>query len=226
MNKINILHLSDLHFGTNSTKFIKKELIEKKNEILNKLLEKIKDINLDWKPDIVVISGDIGFAGKEGDYKKAWSWIKKLLIILDIGPERVVVSAGNHDRNLQDENCKIIPKGAKEADNLLEDENLNKFLSPFNAFISFKKNNNILPLIFKKKNQYLIGYKEILNLRFVVLNSAWFSKGGSKDEKKMYIGLPPIDSLIKEGILRSPDMNTNIIVSVLHHPPEWLHQHE
>ncbi len=223
MRKINILHLSDLHFGEIPSKNTKIEDVNKRAIILNSLLEKIKTLDIDWKPDIIVISGDIGSTGKIEDYKKASEWIKKLLNILNLKSNKLVISAGNHDKNIQDEEFGLEPKSCEEADEIIK---LDKFKPYFNAFRSFKEDNDILPLQHKDKSDYLVGYKDIMGLRFVVLNSAWFSKGNSNDEKKMFIGLPTINSFIEKEILRSPDMNSKIVISVLHHPPEWLHQCE
>ena len=223
MGKITILHLSDLHFGKIPSKNAKMEEVNKREKILNSLLEKIKSLDIVWKPDIIVISGDIGAAGKIEDYKKAWKWIKKLLGLLNLKSNRLVISAGNHDKNIQEEEIVIYPKSCEEADEIIKTEKLKVY---FNAFLSFKEDIDILPLQYNDNSNYLVGYKDIMGLRFVVLNSAWFSKGGPNDEKKMCIGLPYINSFIEKGILRSPDMNAIIIISVLHHPPEWLHQCE
>lgn len=224
MSKVNILHLSDLHFGNNPSKKTKGEEEKTRSKVLNKLLDKLKSLDNTWKPDIIVISGDVGASGNVEDYKKAWEWINRLLDLLNLKSTRLVISAGNHDKNIQDKASRLVPKSCKEADELIETESLKTY---FNAFESFKVDNEILPLQFNSSFNYLFGHKQVLGLQFIVLNSAWFSTGRAlNDEKKMFIGVPHIKSLIEEGILNPLDTNMGIIVSVLHHPPEWLHQCE
>ncbi len=228
MDKVNILHLSDLHFDIEKTKNISKAAVEKREETIKGLLRSIENIDDMWKPDIIVISGDIGFAGKESDYSEAWNWIQKILKTLKLGSERIILCAGNHDRNLTALNVKGAPQDPLIADNDLEEETIDNMIIPFDNFIKFNKNNNIPPLSFNNRDNYLIGVRELLNLEFIVLNSAWFSLGGDKDEKKMYIGLPHIRNMkISSKIVdESEIIPKSMKIAVLHHPPEWLNQSE
>jgi len=50
MSKINVLHLSDLHFGLELSADIKENIIEKRIKILDKLIEKIVNLDHYWKP--------------------------------------------------------------------------------------------------------------------------------------------------------------------------------
>lgn len=102
MNELNILHLSDLHFGIELFSDIKEDVIEKRIEILNKLNEKLSNLKQNWRPDIIAISGDIGFSGEKENYDDAWNWINELLKNLNLNTDKLILCPGNHDRYIKD----------------------------------------------------------------------------------------------------------------------------
>jgi len=227
MSIFNILHLSDLHFGLEINTKIKEEVIEKRNQILGKLIVKLENLNHKWKPDIIVISGDIGFSGEKENYEEAWNWIDLLLKKLNLKTERIIVCAGNHDRYIKDliNLNRIYPK-IEDMDRFLEKDNLKKLEKRFNAFSEFCRDHNIPSLNYNDEENYLIGYREIQDLRFIVLNSSWFSLGKENDRGKIFIGYPHILEMKKKGLLKNPDITEDVTISILHHPFEWLNQTE
>ena len=88
-----ILHLSDLHFRQND------DLQDntQRNNVLNELVSVVYSQNQEWRPTIICISGDIGFTGCSSDYVAAAKWLRQLLQMLSLGPDRIVVCPGNHD---------------------------------------------------------------------------------------------------------------------------------
>ena len=94
--KINVLHLSDLHFGFESREISPTASAQRENA-LKALQGTLNKLENEWKPNIVVISGDIGWKGHENDYKDAKRWLKSLLNSLDLTVNDLVLSAGNHD---------------------------------------------------------------------------------------------------------------------------------
>ncbi|MHA1380165.1 MAG: metallophosphoesterase [Candidatus Helarchaeota archaeon] len=227
MDIINILHLSDLHFGLELLADIKEDVIEKRTKILDKLIEKIENLDRYWKPDIIVISGDIGFSGEKENYNEAWKWINLLLKKLNLNTERLLLCAGNHDRYIKDiiKLKRIYPK-IDDIDKFLEMDNIKILAQRFNAFSEFCKEHYIPYLIFNDESNHLIGFREILKLRFVVLNSSWFSLGDENDRGNIFIGLPHILNMKKKEQLINPDTTEYITISILHHPFEWLNQSE
>jgi len=227
MSKINILHLSDLHFGLELSADIKKDIIAKRIKILDKLIEKIENLEHYWQPDIIIISGDIGFSGEKENYEEAWKWIDVLLKRLNLTSERIILCAGNHDRYIRDiHKLKPIYPKIDDVDRFLEKDNIKKLEKRFNAFSEFCRDHNIHYLIFNDNKNHLIGFREIQKLRFVVLNSSWFSLGGKTDRGNVFIGLPHILDMKKKGQLIDPDTTEYITISILHHPFEWLNQSE
>ncbi|WP_144412134.1 metallophosphoesterase [Paenibacillus riograndensis] len=71
-----ILHLSDLHFGSERGNVSK---IAKRALCLNNLLECIKERPPEWQPTLICISGDIGYSGSAEDYVEASDWLSRLL---------------------------------------------------------------------------------------------------------------------------------------------------
>ena len=55
-----------------------------------------ENINEVWKPDVVAISGDVGWKGKTEDYVIAEEWIEKLKEVLNLTSDKVIISPGNH----------------------------------------------------------------------------------------------------------------------------------
>ena len=227
MSIFNILHLSDLHFGLEIIAKIKEEVIEKRNQILEKFIVKIENLNYNWKPDIIVISGDIGFSGEKENYEEAWKWIDLLLKKLNLNSERLILCAGNHDRYIKDiiKLKQIYPK-IKDVDRFLEKDNIKKLEKRFTAFSEFCSDHNIPYLIFNDEENHLIGFREIQELRFVVLNSSWFSLGAENDRGNIFVGLSHILDMKKKEQLKNPDITEDVTISILHHPFEWLNQSE
>lgn len=96
MKEINILHLSDLHFGMEPFKDTENEInstkVAERVLTLKSLKKSLKDLTEEWKPQILVISGDIGWKGHEQDYIEAEEWITKLRNELNI--KDIVVCPG------------------------------------------------------------------------------------------------------------------------------------
>ncbi len=237
MNGINILHLSDLHFGIESFSQEKIDLIKKREKILTTLIEKLKALEQEWKPDIIAISGDIGYSGEKENYKAAWSWINKVINDLNLNPDRLILCPGNHDRYIKDyikylktqhrklQLKPVYPK-VEDADKILDAKNIKTISKRFYHFSNFCNEHEIPYLIFNDKENHILGFREVLGLRFVVLNSAWFSLGGDNDRGNIFIGLPHLIVMKNNEQLKSPDVTDEITLSILHHPFEWLNQSE
>lgn len=72
-----------------------------------------------------------------------------------------------------------------------------------------------------------MGGLQLKNLRFVVLNSAWFARD-ENDKNKLWIGLPQIELLQAGFQLAQPDNYDKemITISIHHHPHDWLNEEE
>jgi predicted MPP superfamily phosphohydrolase len=91
---IRILHLSDLHFraGPGGTAW-------DSTSVLGRLVADTAALaNNGHKADLVVITGDIAFAGQREEYELARQWIRdELLPAAQLTPRELVITPGNHD---------------------------------------------------------------------------------------------------------------------------------
>jgi hypothetical protein len=185
----------------------------------------------EWKPDVVAISGDLGWKGSEQDYDQAKQFITHLLYTTGLSFDDLVVCAGNHDVD-RHSSIRFYPSEAQDADERLSVENpaIHTYLAaPFKSFVAFCSELGIPHLSLGEGTYRLMGQREVegLNLRLLVLNSAWFSHSEA-DEGKLWIGLPQLEVMNSKSQLVEPtDYDEDrITVAVLHHPPSWLHAAE
>lgn len=103
---LRVLHLSDLHFGTLSKsqqeahhcapsahQFARDDGTEPDDEELASIL--IKDPKLKIPPDLVIVSGDLGWSGDTKDYTHALKFLKRLQQVWR--ESQFIVAPGNHD---------------------------------------------------------------------------------------------------------------------------------
>ncbi len=224
--KINILHLSDLHFGAESKEISPTASAQRENA-LKALQVNLNELENEWKPNIVVISGDIGWKGHENDYKDAKIWLESLLKALDLTANDLVLAAGNHDIEIKATTGMNPPTTQEEADKWLKIENLENFIRPFDSYTTFHKTLGIPDLLMGDSRFQIIGCRELKEIEFVVLNSAWFSRGNN-DKDNLWIGLPQLEVLRSQGcLLEESNYNqSNITIAVLHHPEACLNEAE
>lgn len=227
---ITILHLSDLHFGMEpGGEKVSTTTMAQRNNTLKGLAKTLQGLEKEWKPGIVVISGDIGWKGSASDYNTAGVWIKEhLLKGFGLKPEDLVLCPGNHDINRQATIGFFPPDKVEDAHTCLSIENLENPLRFFSAYESFcKEDLQIPPCKAGADEFYLFGYREVKGLRFIVLNSAWYCRG-DKDTGKLWLGIPQLEVMKNAGQLLDPDRYDEdaITFTVFHHPREWFHEKE
>lgn len=225
LNEINILHISDLHFGMESEKDETKKA--QRDNALKEMIKTLSNLKDEDRPHIVVISGDIAWQGKESAYSIANEWISGLLNVLNVGKENLVVCAGNHDINRNKTMGMSPPHNADDADEWLSVEHLENFIRPFEAFERFCEDMEITKLSIGSKEFNLVGQREIHGIKFVVLNSAWFCRG-NEDRGELWLGLPQLELMQSNEQLINPSDYDNgpIAIAVVHHPKEWLNDAE
>ena len=146
-DSINVMHLSDIHCGVDDKKLPKYRLERK--QTIQAFHRDFDEIPPEWKPDVIAISGDIGWTGCEEDYVKFQDFLQQLLIESGLTMDDIVCCAGNHD--------KYLPEGYKLSKNikgksnfyLVDDvySNLSVFSDNFRAYSEYLKSMNIEPLI-------------------------------------------------------------------------------
>lgn len=88
---VRILHLSDIHFR-NSTAWDARPVLQALTESLTTTVDEV------GPPDLVAITGDLAFSGKDAEYKLALAWLDQLWSRFgDLPKDRLLLVPGNHD---------------------------------------------------------------------------------------------------------------------------------
>ena len=219
-----ILHISDVHFGWEGENPSGKA---ERKVCLDSLLSVLSTLDAPWKPSIICLSGDIGWRGASSDYSEAKKWLDSLLRCCGLDYSRVIICVGNHD--IDRKVAEKVPRAltTKEADMVLQVPIADHFVRPFQKYIDFCKAAGIPAMKFGDEDSYLVGIRQIENLRFVVLNSAWFAKD-NEDKNKLRIGFPHLKFMEANDQLPliQSDGKGNATVALVHHPSDWLHEEE
>lgn len=218
--EINIMHLSDLHFGIGRGDLAERE------ELLDAFFDDFKKIDSKWMPDIIVITGDIGWNGKkedyisEGDtgYKSFNNFISKLLEKTELGLEDFICCPGNHDKFVSDD--------APGFHNLSNDTDVHLVgnASWFQNYSHFLGDKGMQPLNGGKEvARYLYGYRSIKGVMFCVFNSAWLCdyRVRAGDRNKLRMGTQLAQEMYY-SVHHEPEDERRLIISLFHHPLTWL----
>lgn len=212
-NEVNILHLSDLHFGIEKHRTVTgKRQRFRQRELFKKLIDTLKDdasVPLNWKPDVVIISGDIAWSGDAEEYQEFYEeFLTPLMQVLNLNDKRIITSPGNHD--------------------IIRD-NAEGFERPHSGIRKLQAKNITRESIDKRRKFHFEGYvgafcdgdpqklcqsvtlPEWPWVRFLVMNSAWDCRDDA-DEGTLRVGLDLLEEITGEN------KEGEIIVSVFHHP--------
>ncbi|MBN1406530.1 MAG: metallophosphoesterase [Calditrichaceae bacterium] len=224
-----ILHLSDLHFGYDLDEQAK---AERKNA-LDDLISIINNQKPDWKPTIICITGDIAMKASSKDYSEAKTWLEELLSRLKLKSKYLFICPGNHDvqRNIAEGIGG--PRDNMEADRFLSIDSFENHIIPFVEFQKFCSSLSIPPYLIGDMESHLTGIRIINNIKFVCLNSAWFSQryqngGEFIDDGKLWVGLPLLIHFESRGDFPYFEKHADSIFTIVifHHPFEILHENE
>lgn len=223
-----VMHISDLHFGvkdnSNGTHIKNREMV------LTSFLECLSTLPKDLLPDILVISGDVGFSGKNEEYNKAKTYILEILDRLNgkLTIDDIIICPGNHDVNIpNDRRVEVRPTKDKLDTSDLEEltrDNIHKSAYKFNNYYLFLKTLGIKPLINQVKEvkskclKYLYGYRFHKGIHFIILNSEW-DFGGKNDysaEGCLRLGADLVADTFEQ--IAGKENDNEPIIAVFHRP--------
>lgn len=220
---VNLLHLSDLHFGYDRDATARRQ----RAEALDGLLDIVAGLDAASRPHLIAISGDLTYQGKPAGYTELATWLtEKLLPAAGLAAQDLIVCPGNHDIDRKKTKFFIartqIPA---EADDLLRAEDLaDGFATAFPAYTAFAQSFGIpAPSLLGQPN-HLAGALDhaATGLRFLILNSAWFCRDSGTDRANLWLGLPQLQAL---DLLKPQPQHYNtapITIALVHHPIEWF----
>jgi hypothetical protein len=178
---MNILHLSDLHFGT----------MENANTWYSQLADDLcGDLNCS-KLDGLILSGDITNRSIPREYAAAEKFLEELRREFQLQPEQIVVVPGNHDVNWalakkaytlkrREEYTGPVNKEQKPDENhaigkgeFVEALNKTKYLQRFEYFSEFYERIKGSPYPAAYEQQAILHYFKENNLLVLGLNTAW-----------------------------------------------------
>ncbi|MEN9867233.1 MAG: hypothetical protein RL748_2823, partial [Pseudomonadota bacterium] len=220
---INLLHLTDLHFGWDGSDVTQ---AAQRKLCLDGLLTVLRGLPPHDKPDLVLISGDIAWRGTASDYVTAQAWLTELAEACDVSMGNIVAAPGNHDSVRKQARQFGVPEDAAEADEMLQPP-LGDMMrrSVFTPFANFAESAGLPSLALGDETTRLAGTVTLAGVRVVVLNSAWCARGDD-DKNQLWLGLPQLQVMQSAGQLGEIAQGAPLTVAVMHHPFDWLHAEE
>lgn len=230
-DEVNILHISDLHYGIGN---------EDEKEIFNMMRTKmirslVRELNKyesglgAWKPDIVVVSGDIANTGDDKEYQAFksdfYDFVKNGW---ELDDDCIIICPGNHDVMLENVNKNKIPRPSKSKKGMSPGDEL-KPLDRINTkeLTSSSTGDNIDEPLMSYFHDYIINCcdgkcQNIVRLqsptkwpwvKFLILNSAWDCRGRN-DEDRLRVGA----HFVQKYLLSAGEEDDSIYCAVFHHP--------
>lgn len=217
---MNILHLTDLHYNSESyEKFSQHDMIQKLLDYLKKLEQEI---------DLVIFSGDLVFKGNslEDFFNAKTEFLDKICATLNITANEIILCAGNHDMDRTfksdslEERFETKIKNTDSLYNFFKNQNDYDFITSLNT----TKNYNLFINEFytdkslnKLSDLYSIHIRKIKGCEVGILsiNSAWRSVDDSSNGKLLFP-----KHLLEEAFFQLKDINCKFLV--MHHPIHWF----
>lgn len=226
---INILHISDLHFGS---KNIKPEPKRRRKETIQAFFRDFNRIPEDWRPQIIAITGDLAWSGRSEEYSEFNEFLSDLLDITNLAVENVICCPGNHDKFLEkDEKLKKKLYGANKYYEINDIwEHINLLVTNFKNYSQNLNSIGVKPLTNRlaEKNEiipYLFGYRIIEGICFIVLNSAWLcdwredKKHNEADRGNLLLDKNIVCDIYDLIDRIFPKLPT---IVMYHHPKDWF----
>lgn len=127
-----ILHISDLHFGWDGGSA---QGVIRREVALGQLVRALQNLDPEWRPNLVCITGDLAGLGKPDNYTLAGQWLGNILTQLGISKDRVLICAGNHDVDRDIELPSTRPQQHTKADAELAVPIKEEYVRRFHALV-------------------------------------------------------------------------------------------
>ena len=220
LDKFSWLHLSDFHFRVDGDNF-SQDVSAK--AILADIYSRLAG---EYPLQFVVVTGDIAFSGKYGEYQYAGQFFSSLADELGLPLNRVFLVPGNHDVNrglyqLTYEGAQGRLTNQQAVDDFLGSEAERSLLMERQSAYESFRGQYLVDLTSNNTDDGLgrVQALDLDGLRICVLelNSAWLS--GTKDEAgKLLIGERQMINALELADQHRP----HLVIALAHHPAEWL----
>lgn len=228
---MNILHLSDLHFGTST------DAINWYSQLADDLRQLLPQLQSDQNEgiDALILSGDITNYSTPQEYEAAELFINRLLPDFGLKRHQLVIVPGNHDLNWERskkaykvEMCEYYAGSLDERNisknNLILDGNYilvpdeQQYKERFQPFCDFYEKVTGQPYSLQPAQQYQLQHFPEFDLLVLGLNSAWKLNHHDTYKSRASINPDAITNAI-EMINANPSYrNSRLKIAVWHHP--------
>lgn len=221
---IAFVHISDIHFGQE-----KGGQCIVDDDVKECLIDDCAKLFRNLPSDVVrgvIVTGDIAYSGKEGDYKSAGLWLDRLTSAIGCLRSNVFIVPGNHDidRANISVNCgemlaAIAAEGDAKLDAYLSDDgDREQLFRRFSGYRLFAEGYDCsIDDEGGLAGDHTLAISEGRLLRFVGLNSALIS--GTKDVKgRLLLGM-------RQRVVQRNTSGEELVV-LMHHPLDWLQDSE
>lgn len=177
-------------------------------------------------PDLLFVTGDIAFSGKEAEYLLAEEFLTELTSRLSLSKDQVFLVPGNHDidRDLGQDTF----QGARakittplEVDHFFESmARRRELFSRQKAFRNFASRISNTGGTFGETDfaHYATCDVGPIHVRVLLIDSAWLADGGDADKGHLAVGERQVDMCSKSSI----PSEACFTFALMHHPFAWL----
>ena len=214
------IHISDMHFKESESWESNRVL----SGLIRDLVEKKKSEHLN--PDYVLVTGDIAFSGKGGEYRLAQSFFEKLGDSLGMSRDKMLFVPGNHDidRDRISDTGRLVIDGLRKGegdyslstlyDNDMESSGRNCLVEPFHAYNSFVTDECKFPAERLWWTKLLQVEKSVVVL--LGMNSAW----SAIDDSHQTIAIDEYQ--VEKALQESDAESAELVISLVHHPIDLI----
>jgi hypothetical protein len=211
---VRILHLSDLHFSDRTA--------WDAGTVLDRLAKDVEQISNSGKPlDLLIITGDIAFSGKQAEYGLARTWlVDRLLPAARLNPASLVIVPGNHDvdRAQVGRSAKALHRELLDARRqpdiaqaLADPLDRAVLLSRHDAFVSFLNSIETSGRVWELPWGAVTVNVRGIRIHIAALCSSWLS-GGDADHGSLLLSLLQVN----EALQGADD--ADVVMTAVHHP--------
>lgn len=216
---VRFLHISDLH--------LRPERVQRydQDRVLRGLLDRLERERSSVPLDLVFVTGDLGAKGQPKEYALVVTMLRRLLEVTGLDPSRLFVVPGNHDVDRRVGRWLRRTLEPDDADAFFVEPDARRFhRTKLEAY-----EHGMRELLGAGRNLGLeVGAEavervEIRGTRLAVtsFNSAWFCQDDG-DRGRLWLGEPNVERAVE----RVGELDVELSIALLHHPFEFLHEHE
>jgi hypothetical protein len=224
LRQIAWLHVSDIHMQERDS--------WSQDVVLGALLASVRaQIGAGRTFDFALLTGDLAYSGKTGEYALVAEFIAELAVAADVPMERIFCVPGNHD--IDRTRQKLCFAGARatlreqsHVDELLAGgEELATLLLREGAYRSFIKSS--FPTQQREVTPQSLAYVsrmriDDIEVAILGLDSSWLAHGGLDDHGKLLIGERQVIDVI--NIALAAPLPPHLLIAISHHPLHLLQE--